>query len=744
MDSFSVPDQLAPSETAFLTNCAIRGGIIQTRPGSISYPCLPDGNLQGGRIFTPASGVAHAVVVIDGLVYVMPAPFNGTWRQLAGLQFNPSSRFIAWASCLQTTDFSDNGTLFPLEEPRRILVFGDGRTREAYWDGATHRHLNPTATRTTLTTPGNDETRIGLWRVWSNNRLWIFQGNKGYASDLGNPLKFTEAQYVNELPFFPLPAACTGAIETPDKEGILVFYEKGCDVIRTSLQDRASWLQPENSNMQRTIFEVGCVAPRSLIKKNGMVFWFSPAGLVNADEAARSFVTSKLDTMDQEMAWSKAYIGPDLQGICGTYHENQLVLSTPFCSLDNTHTWALDEAVFENRAAAWNGIWTGWRPVEWSTEVVGGRERVFFFSRDYDNHNRMWEAFLPDRRDNGCDITCSAQFRLDNLDTESLKRFGHYEADVVQVQGDVSAMLSIAGWRGWFDRLATKEIAANRGRVFGQQTYGNGQQFPKLGGNRPQVRTIRSGQWSRPSDCNSCGTESQRDNNIDRAFQPWIGWSGWMAVAGLRMFATEESEQTVGSCETDESQDENRVLMAEGCAATEAFPTKEAYPLLTATQQYELAGISNRATRILARATATSRISQADASRKALCHATRQAVAIALDPAITHSSETTTDTMYVLVIHPGEEIPEPLGIAELTVYLEDGVTIVGESLNLITVFQGMEPADRVLILRNTGTADLILGTVSITGSGYTLESDPSGTTLTPGQSINLIFRAVVV
>jgi hypothetical protein len=99
----------------------------------------------------------------------------------------------------------------------------DGVTRAAFWDGSISRHLNPTPSTLTdangerLTQVGLDETFIGLWMKWSGNRLWVSRDGMLFASDIGNPLKFTEAQYLNEGRAFYLPGECTGMIETPEQ-----------------------------------------------------------------------------------------------------------------------------------------------------------------------------------------------------------------------------------------------------------------------------------------------------------------------------------------------------------------------------------------------------------------------------------------------------------------------------------------------------------------------------------------------
>jgi len=144
-DQWSLPDQLNDGEFRNGMNVACRGGIIQTRPGTKTLYCLPEGRRQGETLFTPAGGVAHQAVAIAGSVYVARAPFK-EWSQLDNIQFSSSSRFVCFTECLKSTDYDETGVLYFLEQPYKVLMMQDGRTRAAFWDGSTNGHSNPTPT----------------------------------------------------------------------------------------------------------------------------------------------------------------------------------------------------------------------------------------------------------------------------------------------------------------------------------------------------------------------------------------------------------------------------------------------------------------------------------------------------------------------------------------------------------------------------------------------------------------------
>jgi hypothetical protein len=594
----------------------------------------------------------------------------------------------------------------------------DGRTRAAFWDGAESRHLNPTPFGGEITTEGYDETRIGLWMAWSNNRLFVGMGSKVLASDLGNPLKFTEAQYLNEAPAFYLPSRCMGLLDVPEMDGLLAFHQTGVDFIETSIQDRTQWLQ--TSNMQRTVIHIGCVAPRSIVKQYGYVYWFSPAGLVSIDQAYAANQSSRLDVLDQEMAWSKAYIGPDLSRMAGIAHENYLLMSVPWCNTYNKHTWCLDQAVFEGRAPAWNSVWTGWRPVEWAVGTVDGRDRVFFASKDLDESNRVWEAFTADRTDNGCAITCSVQFAMDPLgNTGAVKKFGYAEIDLAQLKDTTAVMAAVQGWKGFFERVLTKDIVATSDRI--DSTVELDDAF-SLGSNYKQFRTVRTKNWDLPEEHNAHLVEADlwpKQVQYDRAFQLMLAWSGVAGVLGFRTYATDAPDQNDGYCEGDETG--LRHVTITGKSSTLADPEDQAdmpFPVFTGTASNTITIEQSDGSQYIytSSASATSQISQNDADRKAACQ-----------------------SYGLLTLY--QQFPERAVVVcppELAVYDETGTTLL-TGVNWGDIVAGTSE-DITILLRNVGCQTLDLTSVVVTGEGFSLVTGPASMSLAPGESTTVTIR----
>jgi len=702
MDSWTAPVAVPSTRFIYSQNILNKGGIPQTRPGSRSVVCMPRGNAQGVGMFTPENGLTHLLAAVDGVIWVSPQPFS-EWRQLIGLQFNPHAKFITFTECLKTTDYDAIGELYYLNTPFRVVIIQDELTRAAYWDGSTYQHQNPTPSNAILTVDNRDETKIGLWGAYSNNRYWCSRGRFVYASDIGNPLKFHESQYLNEAPAFVLSDDCTGIIETPDQEGILCFYKGGADYIQSSIQDRTLWFSVRD--FQRKVIDNGCIAPKSLIKQNGMIYWFSPRGWINLDTAAHSFVTSVLDPLDDEMAYSKARIGPNLSRICAGSIENLSLISVPFTSLKNTHTWVQDSTVLaQANTTAWASVWTGWNPVAWVTGEVDGFDRIFFLSADDDGHNRVWEGMTPDRKDNGCDITCSVQFRMEEFnEPEKLKKFKYAEVEFSQLAGTVDAMVAVVGQRGWFDRIMTHEMIATYDRVDYYKTYGEGtEEYPLFASSRKQSRIVRSEEWAEISDCNECGVEGQRLVNRDYGFSVFVGWSGRAAITRLKLAAAEDTEeQDRGACPPDE--EGFHVVDGGGCSANEEYPVlEEAFPKFIATSIQD--SVTFEGIPISWEASAFSHISQKDAQRRADCKAYQQ-----------------------LLINSQQQ----LGFPELQVYTEDGLTLIGDLIDF-----GYWLADQTesitVRLVNVGFQILELGAITIPDAlSFTITAGPDITSLDP-------------
>jgi hypothetical protein len=619
-DQFTNPQRITNGRYVAAMNVINRGGLVQTRPGSRTLFTMPDGTLQGSTLFVPTTGVPQIVFAVSGTVYASPYPFR-SYSPLANIQFSGTSRFIAWQVCLKSTDYDSQGVLYFLDNPYSVLMMQDGLTRAAYWDGTHSGHLDPTKSQVfnpdsgeIISQPGLDSTPVGLWMKWSNNRLWVSRGNQVFASDLGNPLKFVDAQYLNEGRAFYLPDDCTGIAETTNRAGIICFTSETGTFLQSSIQDRTQWLS--TPDFQKTILSnIGCSAPRSIVNQYGLVWWYSAKGLVNQNDALSANLSSKLDVQDNQMFGTKENMGWDLSVVAGCGHENFVLISVPNGDKLNTRTMVTDQAPVGDlgvNVSAWASYWTGWRPVEWATGVIQGEERCFFSSVDYDGKSRMWEAFADQKTDNGLPITCWLQTRDHLFDNRDYKQFRYAEIEMREIVGDVVVQISAAGTKGAYQPVGTKEVVATIGQVYPDELYGPTAHI--FAGSSPQTRILLTEDGSNTSDCNASCVESRRNGLIDKSFSLLVAWSGIAGVASYRIFAASYPEPYSGTCEINETGP--NLLNIFGCGAKDEFLTSAPFTTYTATASYSevdpetLVPVSYTATQ-------TSYFSQADAQRKA-------------------------------------------------------------------------------------------------------------------------------
>lgn len=614
MDSYTQPSKLENGEFAVGMNLICRGGIAQTRPGSVSlFTASEDDecNIQGLTFFRPSSGTPHLVFAIDGLVYVSAAPFT-IFTQLSNIQFSPNSQFVAWASTVKTTYYDATGVQQFLDNPYSVLIMQDGATRAAYWDGSSSGHINPAPSGQTTTLPDRDGTPVGLWMAWSNNRLWVSRKNQVFASDIGDPLKFTESQYLNEGRAFYLPGNCTGIIETADQQGIMCFTAETGTFLNSSIQDRTLWLT--TPQFQKTVLpNVGCIAPRSLVEQYGLLWWFTPKGLINQDDALRLNITSRLNIQDNEMFQSKSNLSFELSGVCGAFVENFLFHAVPNGDSQNNRIHVLDQAPFENFANSWASYWTGWRPVEFARGVVSSQERAFCISRDYDGITRVWELFRPEKTDNGMPITSFIATRQHFFGNRDWKRFRYAELEFVNISGPTAVMVAAGGTKGAYQTVMTKDINSINGQVYADSIYGEND--ASFYGSRPQSRVVRTEDGANPSDCNAECVEYDQRGLIDKAFSLLVVWSGIAGLSAYRMFTISNPQALDGICEDNET-GEDRLVTPAGCGALSIFSVADPFETYYASATFEridpVSGdpVSNTSTQ-------ASIISQVDADRKA-------------------------------------------------------------------------------------------------------------------------------
>ena len=556
-------------------NVVNRGGVVQTRPGFGMKLILPPGNLQGFTYFrkTKVSEISPSetdflVAAVDGKVYASPFPFTQPrdWSQfqLPGISFSPTAKMVYFTVAQKNVTLLPDDTL-QIVPSYNVLMMQDGTTDAAYWDGLESRHLDETSPKL--------ETPVGTWMAFSGGRLWLARGKLVLASDIYDPLKFTERVEGEGRGDFVFPREVTSLspfIGESRQEVVVVFTNERSEVLQSGVRDRSKW--PTTANFQSVLFpSVGCIAGRSVTFQSGLLWWYALGGLVSSDTAATTYLTSQVNFRDAEMAVSKQYFAEDQSNICGISFENYLLMSVPVKQNLNSETFVLDYAAVSelsggNTTPAWSASWTGIRPVQWASAFIGNKHRVFAASVDYTSvslgsHNHIWEAFMPEREDsffvleNDFTMTlyrqpifCEMETRLlgDGL---ALKKISYGEIDLREISGFPRFQALYRGVRGAYKSMLCREISApsNYDNAGASAVVDKRAEFGDL---RKQSRRLRTQVPDELQGCPTC--ESGFNENIDKAFSLLLRWCGELAVESLQLMLDPEPEASGGECSPDE------------------------------------------------------------------------------------------------------------------------------------------------------------------------------------------------
>lgn len=522
------PAALNPSQTSWQVNTINKGGIIDTRPGYVSRFRLPDGKAQGLTIFTPTGGTTNLVMAVNGLIYVSEFPFDN-YTQLAGIQFDPYVDHIVFKEAVQA---KSAGVLI---QPRSVLIMQDGRTRPAYWDGTTARHLNPGGS--------SNETIQGLWMEWIGFRLWVARGRDLFASDIFDPLHFTENQYLSVGGSLNAMDGdvITALARTADSRSLLVFTIHNTTIVRAGITDRNSW-QTTPDFIALLFPGVGASAGKSIFYHNGELWWWSVEGARRFTQVGSAILTSRNSVASIEMKRSFENMTEELQSrVCGFSFGTFLGYSIPSGDVFNRHTWVLDTSTNSQLTSespfAWLGIWMGTRPVEWATANISGVERSFYISQDACGI-RLWEAFQEDRLDNGGRIFCSVEFPgISFGEQTSFKRFLFTEYHLSSLSGIVDLTSDYRGIWGCWTRIAEIQLCA----VDCIKTLFCLEPNPTIMDQNRYFKTQEA--------LHNCSTkEGTYSSDISIHFQNRIRWYGKNAIGLYKSHATQFQESSTGQC----------------------------------------------------------------------------------------------------------------------------------------------------------------------------------------------------
>lgn len=542
-------------------NILNRGGVLRTRPGYSTVGTVAAGLPQALVYFRPLSGDGNLVEVISGRAWVRAGDLSLA-SLLPGIQLFSFAPSVYWASAVKSVEKNPADGTLQAVEPKRVLILQDGGfTRAAYWDGVASGHSDPTVVSDSAGNVLSAGIPLGGPIAWSGDRLWVAQKNKLFASDIADPLSFTENEYAGEGGFFSFDDDIVALAETPSLENpvLLVFTATKTYQILSSIRERASWKTV--NNFKSVLFpNVGCVSQRSVAAQNGLLWWYSPqAGLVNLNSAQQARLSSRITPQDTAMAVSKFNTFSRLDGVASGAFENFLLVSVPYADLRNQHTWVYDSAVLseveQGSSGSWASVWTGTRPVEWASGLFNGLPRCFHLSVDSDGTNRLWESFVSDRRDNSSPIECFVETKThidfsDKATGLDRKKIVFAEVTFTGLLGSVEVDCYWAGTRGSYHKAASFTIESTEGSIDSEVELTD-----EVSTYRAQQRRLKCPNVSYTTDgeCTTCKVESDATDWIDTGFSLLIVWRGIAALHSYRLFCDPEQESSDGGKEFTET-----------------------------------------------------------------------------------------------------------------------------------------------------------------------------------------------
>lgn len=523
------PSALSPNQYSWAVNTVNKGGILDTRPDYNSLYRLPDGKAQGFTTFTPTGGNINHVSAVNGRIYVSEYPFT-TYSVLPNIQFSPTVDHIVFK---EATQAADKGVLI---QPRSLLIMQDGISKAAYWDGTINRHLNPGG--------ANNETIIGLWMEWVGFRLWVSRGREFFASDIFDPLHFIENQYLviggslNAMD----GDIITGMSRTADSRNLLVWTIHNTTVVQAGITDRTTW--KSTPNFISLLFPgVGCSSGISPFFQNGELWWWSVEGARRFTAVGATLANSRNSVSSIEMKRSFDNLSTSVQHkVCGFSYGSFLGFSIPSGDVFNRHTWALDTSTNSQLSSeapfAWQGVWMGTRPVQWSTANIMGKDRAFYLSQDVCGI-RVWEAFDGNTgKDNGGRIFCSIEFGGKTFDSATaFKKFLYTEYHLSFVRGEVDITSEYRGDWGCWKLNATVHLCAT-------------DCFENLICNSSNPTIMNQNRYFKTEEArHECQTkEGTYSEEILTFVQNRIRWYGKNAVRIFKSSANQFQERSVGEC----------------------------------------------------------------------------------------------------------------------------------------------------------------------------------------------------
>jgi hypothetical protein len=596
VDSLLYPTDLQQGTYAWAVNCVNRGGVVQTRPGKRRIVSFCGQKAQGHFWVRTIDDRNYEMVAVDGKVYWAPFPFSqGTWKQLANVNFDPNADWIYFCNTVQAVQYDISGNLMVIE-PRNVVLMQDGINLPCYWqlDDFSSGVVNNNYI------PGNPSPKkalpVGTAMLWQDNRLWMVlaqpKGDLVVASDLLYGASFHEDTYLAEASGFRFPRHVINLFPAP-VQGVQVLTNSSLHGLMSFIQDRTQWQSTEGFQSDINL-EIGLIAPFAYVVLHGMPWFMTARGLISYDRALTQNLTTVLLTIDGEMQRSKALLAPDVTRICLGAWENVLLVSVPASAVQNRHTWIMDAGIAEKlnnqSGMCWTGIWTGSYPVQYTSPIINGTQRNYALSyssgflalnagespspqpetdKPLQAYIHLYENFIPNQIDDvEPSIHCSFETRAYVLTTDDYYRFVFAEFMLVNLKGTVPLQVYVTGLAGNYQPLFSTTLRADVGPWGNPSTqsvlyYVSKGRTTEFENYRRQVRHMRTSEFivHESPDQAAC-TEIQRLDGVDKAFQLMIQWQGRLGLRQIKFFYDRQLQSPQGVCPIDESATPHIVLEA--------------------------------------------------------------------------------------------------------------------------------------------------------------------------------------
>lgn len=564
VDSGRSPSRIGANQVAFAWNATMRGDFIHQRPLFRKLPLtfedatvsndFRNGWFQGASFYQGRSDRSQIIAHIGGKLFrVDIATGKVIALQLPSGHVRSTNQPHAWFC-----------------QAEEFMVIQDGQQRALIYNGGS------------LTEASGDGVPCGTAMAYGNGRLWVAlpDGYSFTAGDLiygdsgtvqygyrDSVLHWTENTFLAEGGNFTVPAA-TGPIQamrfiaqtnTSLGQGPLqVFTSSGGYSVNVPF-DRTAWKEVTWPIQTASLLGVGGVSQESTVAVNNDMWFRSRDGM-------RSFALS----VRQEGEWASTPMSREMdrvflrdtdyllsQSSAALFDNRLLVTSSPVLTYGHgTYHRCLTVLNFDNvssmydkKAPAWEGIWTGLKFLNVITGMVNGTQRCFAFALSAAKEIEVWEITKEDGRDRSDDTEYDIAW---GFETRSMLFPDGGQRLKMLAMGDIW-IDELAG-RCWFDVDYKPDQAPcwydwHKWSIcsYDRQCDPGDGSCLELVEFRPQYRP----QMRLPEPPDECEESTKKPISFGYEFQARVSVTGRCRIKQMRLIAENQPMEEVGDCLAD-------------------------------------------------------------------------------------------------------------------------------------------------------------------------------------------------